>query len=77
MLGYLVLKRKNVSYFIRRASFARMIYFVDLVIFCALNFCGQSYKASMGVNYDSTVVLTSKLVIFTTLDSLITIVEAL
>ena len=31
--------------------------------------CGQSYKASTSVNYDSTVVITSKLLIFTTLDS--------
>ena len=31
--------------------------------------CGQSYKASTrGVNYDTTVVITSKLFIFTTLD---------
>ena len=29
---------------------------------------GQSYKASMSVNYDSTVVITSKLLIFMTLD---------
>ena len=31
-------------------------------------FCGQSYKASTGVKYDSTVVITIKLLIFTTLD---------
>ena len=38
-------------------------------------FSGQSYKASSGVNYDSRVV--SKLLIFTTLNLNITIVEAL
>ena len=30
--------------------------------------CGQSYKASTSVNYDSTVVITSKLLIFKTLE---------
>ena len=37
---------------------------------------GQSYKASTSVNYDSRVILTSKLLIFMTVDSYITIVEA-
>ena len=32
-------------------------------------FCVQSYKASTGVKYDSTVVITIKLLIFTTLAS--------
>ena len=38
---------------------------------------GQSYKASTTINYDSTVVITSKLLKFMTLDLKITIVEAL
>ena len=38
---------------------------------------GQSYKASISVNYDSTVEITCKLLTFTTLDLKITIVEAL
>ena len=39
--------------------------------------CGKSYEASMSVNYNSGVVLTSKLLIFTTLDMYIMIAEAL
>ena len=40
-------------------------------------YCGQSYKQFTFVNCDSRVIVTSKLLIFTTLDSQITIVEAL
>ena len=38
---------------------------------------GRSYKASRSIYYDSKVILTSKLLIFTTLETLITIVCAL
>ena len=38
------------------------------------NACGQSYKASTSVNYNSRVVFTSKLLLFTTLEMQITII---
>ena len=49
-------------------------YFSIEKIFYAKDFydiysCGQSYKASTSVNYNSTVVITSILLIFMTLDS--------
>ena len=39
-----------------------------------LSICDQSYKASTRIDYDSIVELTSKLLIFTTLETWITIV---
>ena len=43
-------------------------YQIEEFYFSPMFFCGQSYKASKSVNYDSTVVITSKLILFTTLD---------
>ena len=40
-----------------------------LRIFSSVITCGQSYKQFMLINYDSRVIVTSKLLIFTTLDS--------
>ena len=39
------------------------------IYFTSILLCGQSYKAFTSVNYDSMVVITSKLLTFRTLDS--------
>ena len=49
--------------------FSRAVVVTQLCRAVASDTSGQYYKASTSINYDSRVILTSKLLIFTTLDS--------
>ena len=52
----------------------RKMFIVVPILPIYLSICDQSYKASTRIDYDSIVELTSKLLIFTTLETWITIV---